>query len=252
MANVVITGASSGIGEATARLLAAKGHALALVARRKERLDLIAREIAAGGRGAKVEVIGADLSDPGQVERAVEEAVQRLGAIDVWVNNAGIGQGRPRLWELSPAELERVIAVDLTAPILACRAVLPHMMARGRGHIINVVSVAGHIGTSPVYSAAKFGLRGFSEALRRQVAGRGIKVSIVSPGLIRTPMTEGVRFRMPGPDRVARVIERLIRRPRREVVVPAWYRGVIVLNRALPAVADRVAMRIYLGLREER
>lgn len=264
MAVVVITGASSGIGEATARLLAARGHDLILAARRLERLEAIAREIqerrgpdpgsgdaggAGPGLGRAVEIVAADLSDPRQADRVAARALERFGRVDVWINNAGIGQGGKIFWEMSHQEIERLVDVDLVAPLLACRAVIPHMIAQGTGHIINVASVAGHIGTSPAYSAAKFGLRGFSEALRRQLAPHGIAVSIVSPGLIRTPMTRDVAMRMPGPERVARVIARLVRRPRREVVVPAWYRGLIAINRALPALADRTALRIYRGVR---
>jgi len=249
MAAVVITGASSGIGEATASLLAEKGHALVLVARRKERLEALAGKLRSSGIGGQVEVIAADLADLHEVETVAARAIEILGAVDVWINNAGVGQGRPGIWELTPEEVQRVIAVDLIAPVLACRAVIPHMIARGRGHIINVASVAGHVGTTPVYSAAKFGLRGFSEALRRQVAPHGVAVSVVSPGLIRTPMTRDVRMRMPGPERVARVIERLIRRPKREVVVPVWYRGVIAFNRAFPPLSDRVAARVYQRVR---
>ena len=179
LAVVVITGASSGIGEATARLLAAKGHRLVLVARREHLLIQLAGELKADGH-TEILVIAADVAEPATMSRVVAEALDRFGHIDVWVNNAGIGQGSHPFWELDLAQIERVLDVDLLAPILACRAVIPQMIAQGSGHIINVASVAGHIGTSPLYSAAKFGLRGLSEGLRRQLAPHGVSVSIVS------------------------------------------------------------------------
>ncbi|HEY3368740.1 MAG TPA: SDR family NAD(P)-dependent oxidoreductase [Symbiobacteriaceae bacterium] len=243
MAVVVITGASSGIGEATARLLAREGHKLALAARRVERLEALAAELAGL---TDVLVVRADVAQPADLEDLARQAGERFGAIDVWINNAGIGNGPP-WYEQDPAAIARVIDTNLTGPILGARAALPWMRKQGSGLIINIGSVAGSIGTAGVYSATKFGLRGFSESLRREVARFGVKVAHVSPGFIRTEMTASVRMRMPSADVAARVIARLIRRPKREVVVPGWYRMLIALNRISPALVDWVQIKFLQG-----
>lgn len=223
LAVIVITGASSGIGEATARHFGQLGHKLVLAARRVERLERVRAELEGQ---ADVLIIRTDVAQPGAMEELAEQAVARFGAIDVWINNAGIGH-EPIWWEGTPESIERVVAVNLTAPMLGARAALRHMLPRGRGHIINVGSVAGHIGSSGVYSGTKFGLRGHTEALRREVRAHGIAVSLVSPGFIRTEMTEKVAMRMPSAEVIAVSIARLITRPRNEVVVPGWYRWLI-------------------------
>jgi short-subunit dehydrogenase len=234
MAVVVITGASSGIGEAAARVLAREGHKLVLAARRADRLTALEQEL--GGQ-TEVLTVPTDVSDGAQVEALARQAVERFGAIDVWVNNAGIGI-RSACWKAAPAEIEQILDVNLKAPVLAVRAVVPYMEAQGRGHIINVASVAGHIGTDGLYSATKYGVRGLSESLRRELKPLGIQVSLISPGFIATEMTRGVKLRMPGPELVGRVIANLIRRPRREVVVPGWYRILIFFAVHFPWVAD--------------
>ncbi|HYF94631.1 MAG TPA: SDR family NAD(P)-dependent oxidoreductase [Symbiobacteriaceae bacterium] len=236
MAVVVITGASSGIGAATARELAGRGHKLVLAARRIERLMELESELSGA---AEVLAVQADVADAAQVEMLARKAAERFGTIDVWINNAGTGPGST-WYELAPAAIEHVVNVNLTAPLLAVRAALPYMRRQGRGHFINVASVAGHIGTNSVYSATKFGLRGFSEALGREVARFGVRVSVISPGFIRTEMTPDVKWSMPGPEVIARAILRLMRRPKREVVVPGWYRVLIWLNAHFPWVGDMI------------
>ena len=137
-----------------------------------------------------------------------------------------------------------MVATNLTGPILAEQAALQWMLPAKRGHIINVASVAGHIGTTGVYSATKFGLRGHTEALRRELAPFGIRVSMVTPGFIRTEMTRDNPMPMPSADVAARVIARLIEHPRREVVVPGWYRALIAFNRFFPGLTDWVTVRV--------
>jgi short-subunit dehydrogenase len=239
VAVVVITGASSGIGEATARLLAEKGHQLVLAARRADRLDALALALAPK---TDVLVVQTDVADPAQVEALVAKAVARFGTVDVLVNNAGMGHAFP-WWEETPEGIVQTLNVNVAAPMLAARAVIPLMREKGRGHIINVASVAGHIATTGLYAATKFALRGHSEALRRELAPLGIAVSVVSPGFIRTEMTEGLRMKMPGPEIVAQAIERLVRRPRREVVVPGYYRLLIWLCWTMPWLADLILAR---------
>jgi len=234
LAIVVITGASSGIGEATARRLARSGHRLVLAARRAERLQALAAELAPL---TEVLVVQADVSDPQSLGYLAQQAGERFGSIDVWINNAGIGDDSP-WWEGSPETVTRTIATNFTAPILGAHAALKWMLPQRRGHIINIGSVAGHVAVTGVYSATKYGLRGHTHALRRELAPYGIAVSLVSPGFIRTEMTTQVKFPMPPADVVAEVIERLLRRPRREVVVPGWYRPFIAFTKLFPSLID--------------
>lgn len=236
MAVVVITGASSGIGETTARVLAKEGHKLALAARRVDRLEALAKELA---DLTEVLVVPTDVSDPIAINNLVNKTYEKFGAIDVWINNAGIGGSSYRWLDAGIENAQQAISINLTAPILAAQAVFPYMKKQGRGQIINVASVAGHIGTNSMYSATKFGLRGHSEALRRELRPHGIYVSVISPGFVRTAMTAHRKMpMMPGPEVVAKAISKVIRKPRREMVVPGWYRILIVLNRFFPWIAD--------------
>lgn len=224
---IVLTGASSGIGEATARQLAAEGHTLVLVARRIERLQALAQSL-----GPNVHPYAADLTDPTAVQALADWTGERFGRIDVWINNAGMGGPMP-WWKRGLEPIQRVTNLNLVTPMASVTAALPYMQ---RGSLfINIASVAGHVGSAGLYSATKFGLRGLSESLRRELRPLGIRVSILSPGFVRTEMTEDVKFPMPGPDVIARAISRLVRRPRREVVVPGWYRLLIWLDRLAPA-----------------
>jgi short-subunit dehydrogenase len=237
MAVVVITGASSGIGEATAQHLADKGHKLVLAARRADKLSALAEALT---RRTEVLAVQVDLADPAALEQLARAAIERFGKIDVWVNNAGVGGSSLKWMDESDEHIRYAVTVNLMAPILAARTVLPYMRQAGHGHIINVASVAGHIGTNAIYSATKFGLRGHSEALRREFKPYGINVSVISPGFVRSEMTAHRQMRMPGPEIIAKAIGRLIRRPRREIVVPGWYRLLILLNRYCPWLADRI------------
>jgi short-subunit dehydrogenase len=239
MAVVVITGASSGIGEATARQLASEGHRLVLAARRIDRLVQLASELA---DKTEVLVVQTDVSDPVAIDSLVAQAEARFGRIDVLINNAGMG-GASTWWDLDPSKIAQVVTTNLTAPIWAARAVLPGMKQRRQGHIINIASVAGHIGTGGLYSGTKFGLRGHTEALRREVMADAIDVSLVSPGFIRTEMTQGARSRMPGPEIVAKAISKLMKRPKREVVVPGFYRALILMDRLFPFITDKVLQK---------
>lgn len=236
MAVVVVTGASSGLGEATARVLAGRGHKLVLAARRVERLERLAREL---GDRTEVLVAPTDVAQPDQVEVLIRAAVERFGRIDVWVNNAGVAHTNP-WWEGSREDVAGAIAVNLTAPILADRALVPVFKAQGGGHIINVASVAGHIGTTGLYAATKFGLRGHSYALRRELKPYGIHVSLVSPGFIASDMTAGYGRKLPPARIVGEAVARLIDRPRREVVVPGYYRALVWLAWLFPGLVDVV------------
>jgi len=142
--------------------------------------------------------------------------------------------------------------VNLLGAMLLTRAVLPGMLERRHGSIISVASLSGRVAMEPLYSATKFGLRGFSLALRRQLAGSGVSVSVVSPGKIRTAMTSHVRQRMPEPDLVAKTIADLVTHPRREVVVPRRHYAIAWLEQLLPSLADLAYRRRHWSpVREE-
>lgn len=181
--------------------------------------------------------ITTDVADATQVQALVEGTIKSFGRVDVLVNNAGVFWRRP-LARTSAAELATMVNVNLLGAMLMTRAVLPDMLSRGRGSIISVGSLSGRVATEPLYSATKYGLRGFSLALRRQLKGTGVSVSLVSPGNIRTDMTSHVRGTLPGPELVASTIADLVLKPRREVVVPRMHYAIAWLEQASGGLAD--------------
>jgi short-subunit dehydrogenase len=233
---VLLTGASSGIGEQAARALAAQGYALVLTARRGDRLAALARELDPGGQ--RVQAVAGDVADAASRAHLAQTAISHFGRIDVLINNAGISVASGHWWD-DPDPL-RVLQVNLEAPVALTRLVLPAMLARGSGHIVNIGSVAGRVATHGVYSASKFGLRGFSLALRRELAGSGVHVSLISPGFIRTPLTAGARLPMPGPAVVSRALLAVLERPVRERVVPRPYLLAAALDTLAPGLVDRL------------
>lgn len=240
----LITGASRGIGAATAQELALRGYALALAARSTGPLEAVAGELAAVGCPALP--IPADLSQPDQVQRLARLALEHFGRVDALVHNAGIGNGGQSLPRHSDAQVAAMLGTNLLAPVALTRALLPGMIERRRGAIVFVASVAGHVGLpgSTIYSATKFGLRGFALSLRREVARHGVGVSLISPGFIDTAMIAEFR-RVPKapPELVARAIADAIARPRREQIIPGYYRLGVWLDRLLPGLVD-AALRL--------
>jgi short-subunit dehydrogenase len=231
----IVTGASSGIGAATARELGRRGATVVLAARRVDALEAEAQAMRAAGGEALA--IRTDLTDAGQITRVVDLTMAAFGRVDVLVNNAGAGWSRP-LAASPPDEVIRLIEVNLLGAILLTRAVLPGMLERRHGAIVSVGSLSGRVAMEPLYSASKYGLRGFSLALRRQVAGSGVSVSLVSPGNVRTAMTRQVSAQMPGPGLVATTIANLVTHPHREVVVPRRHYAIALLEQLLPSMAD--------------
>jgi NADP-dependent 3-hydroxy acid dehydrogenase YdfG len=194
----LVTGASSGIGEATARELAQRGAAVAIAARRKDRLDALAQEIERDGGSALA--IEADVTDQEQVRRLVGETVDRLGRLDTVVNNAGVMLLGPI--EGAPTEeWDRMIDLNLKGLLYVADAALPHLLqAAGEGprrvaDLVNISSVAGRLArrNSGVYNLTKHGVGAFSESLRQEVTGRHVRVSLVEPGAVETELPSHIR-----------------------------------------------------------
>jgi len=235
---LLITGASSGIGEATALAAAGEGMRLVLAARREEELQRVSARVEE--IGAEALVCPTDVRARDQVERLVAAAEQRFGRVDALLANAGIG--RPQ-WahEIADADVLSLMEVNLLGVIRCAQAVLPDMLARESGHIVTVSSVAAGLAVprSAVYAATKAGVHRYCEGLRREVRPRGIEVTDVLPGVIATPMTANLRGWPKSPvERVARTIIGVLRRPRPWVVTPGWYRLALALNRLSPGAMD--------------
>ncbi len=185
----VVTGASSGIGEATARHLSKAGSTVVVVARRKGRLEKLAQELEKNG--GTVSVIEADLTDPKAAKRIVDEVIAKYARIDILVNNAGVMLLGPIL-NAPQEEWENMISLNVLSLMRLTHAALPYMKDMGSGHIVNISSVAGRIATanSAVYNASKWAVNAFTEALRQEVtqAKLGIRTTIIEPGAVETEL----------------------------------------------------------------
>jgi len=188
---VVITGASSGLGEATARLLSAQGASVVLGARRIDRLRVLADELSR--RGGKALAVPTDVIQCDQVKRLVDAAVQTYGRIDVMINNAGL-MPQALLERLKIDEWNRMIDVNIKGVLYGIAAALPHMKRQKAGHFINVSSVAGHrVGPGfAVYAATKYAVRALSEGLRQEVKPYNIRTTVISPGAVATELPNTV------------------------------------------------------------
>ena len=191
---ILITGASSGIGEACARRFAAEGARLVLWARRADRLERLAAELPRHGAGL-YRLAAVDVRDRAAVNRAAAALVAADHVPDVLINNAGLASGLTKVQEGDPDDWDRMIDTNVTGLLNVTRAILPHMVTRRRGHIVNLGSTAGHM-TYPmgnVYNATKFAVRALTEGMNLDVAGTPIRVSAVDPGFVETEFSE-VRF----------------------------------------------------------
>lgn len=188
---VVITGASSGIGEACALAFAAKGAQVVLAARRAERIDTLATRLADAGHAALA--VGTDVTDERAVASLFDRAVDRFGAVDVLVNNAGIADSTPAD-EMPLALWRKVIDTNLTSAFLCARAAIPIMKRQGRGRIINVGSISAKVprADSPAYTASKWGLDGLTRSLAIDCRAHNVAVSVFHPGIVATELGGGM------------------------------------------------------------
>jgi len=188
---VVITGASSGVGEATARLLSSQGAMVVLGARRTERIQALADEFTSAG--TKALAIPTDVTKVEQVKNLVDSAVQAFGRVDVILNNAGVMPLSP-MERLKVEDWDRMIDVNLKGVLYGIAAVLPHMKAQKSGHIINTSSVAGHKVRpgNAVYAATKSAVRFISEGLRQELKPYNIRATVLSPGAIKTELIDSI------------------------------------------------------------
>jgi short-subunit dehydrogenase len=249
---VAITGASSGIGQALARELAAQRALLILNGRREEKLRQLADEL--GQQGAKVAVVVGDVTEPLVRQTIVDRADQQFGGLDVLVNNAGIG-ALGRFADAAPERLREIMEVNFFALSEMTRLALP-VLARGRAPlIVNIGSILGHRGIplSSEYCASKFAVRGFSESLRAELAGQGIDVLVVSPGTTETEFFANVierRGKVAWADRrgvpaavVARKTVRAMQRGAHEIIPNTQGWLLVWLNRLSPRLVDSVMKR---------
>lgn len=247
----LITGASSGIGAACARRLAGDGCHVALWARRGDRLDALARELATTASGVTTAVV--DVRDRAAVNHAAErQLAERVP--DILVNNAGLAAGLAKLHEGDPDDWDRMIDTNVKGLLNVSRALLPAMVRRGTGHVVNIGSTAGHqtYPSGNVYNATKFAVKALTEAMNLDVAGTLVRVSAVDPGHVRTEFAE-VRFRGDAqraeqvyegfrplaPEDVAEVVGFVVNLPEHvnildTIVLPTAQRNVYVIHREPP------------------
>jgi 3-oxoacyl-[acyl-carrier protein] reductase len=183
----IVTGGARGIGFAAAQKMLASGAAVALW---DVDADALAAAVAALKGGGRVHAARVDVTDEASIGNAVAALVRDAGKIDILVNNAGITGGNAPLWELKPDMWRRVIEVNLIAPYLTCRAVVPHMVAAGYGRIVNIASIAGKDGNPNAshYSASKAGLIGLTKSLAKELATKGVLVNAIAPAAAKTEM----------------------------------------------------------------
>src|SRR5215211_3604554 len=248
---IIVTGASSGIGEATARQFGQEGAKVVLAARRIDRLESLAQEINTMGNGAETLVVQADLSKLEDIQSLIRQTLDRFERIDVLVNNAGFGR-LDWLENLDPKkDIEAQFDVNVLGVVQTTRQALPVMIKQRSGHIINMCSMAGLVATPTytIYASCKHAVHGFSEALRREVKPWGIDVSMIYPGGVKTEFGEhaGIKrktkattpkFLLLSADDVGRAVVQLVRRPRAMWILPWLWSSTVLLNRNLNRFVD--------------
>jgi short-subunit dehydrogenase len=243
---MLLSGATGGIGRAIAAELAGRGASLVLSSRKGEELERLAGSLPGGAERHRVQV--ADLAEPGSAERLIEAA----GELDGLVANAAL-PASGRLEGFSSEEVQRALRVNFESPILMARALSPSLAERGRGHLVFISSLSGKIGSprSALYSATKFGLRGFAFGLREDLHPHGVGVSVVSPGFVRgagmwadADVDPPPMIGTTTPDKVADAVTRAIERDRNEITVaPMRQRFAAELGYRHPEIAARIQRR---------
>ncbi len=248
---VIVTGASSGIGEATARQFGRQGARVVLAARRVDKLESLAQEITSMGTGAEAFVVQADLSKLEDIQSLIGQTIEKFGRIDVLVNNAGFGRLN-WLENLDPVkDIQAQFDVNVMGVIQTTRQALPVMMKQRSGHIINMCSMAGLVATPTytIYAACKHAVHGFSEALRREVKPWGIDVSMIYPGGVITEFQQhaGIqrktgattpRSLLLTAEQVGNAVVQLVRRPRAMWILPWAWSFTVWMNRNLNSLVD--------------
>lgn len=256
--NVLLTGASRGIGVYIARALASAGMNLVLVARSAEPIETLARELAA--TGVKTLALPADVGIEAALTDLVQRAQSEFGTIDVLVNNAAL-ETNAAFVDFKPADLEQMVHVDLVAPMLLVQKVLPGMLERKSGHIVNIASLAGKSATpyNVPYSAAKGGLIAFTHSLRAELRGSGVSASVVCPGFVSEAGMFATKKRLHGlqepkslgssaPEEVAGAVLRAITDDTLEILVnPGPMRLMQAFNQLFPEVGGWVVNRLGVG-----
>lgn len=243
---VVLTGASSGIGKELARELASRGAKLILVGRRVTDLFNLSQQI--NESGGTSQIVAADITTSDGRIQIINEAMRSFGGVDVLINNAGISDFSA-FTQADPALIERIYKTNVTAPILLTQDVVPQMIEQGHGRIVNMGSIFGSIGFAyfAAYSSSKFALRGFSEALRRELAGTGVDVTYVAPRAVKTAinseavyrMAEAVKMKMDNPEVIAKWILRCIEKDKKDAYYGLAESFFVKLNGLLPRMVDK-------------
>jgi NAD(P)-dependent dehydrogenase (short-subunit alcohol dehydrogenase family) len=245
----IVTGASLGIGRATALALAEQGACVALASRNREALSTLAAELKRQGR--EVLVIPTDVTQREKVEALVREVVEQWGRVDILISNAGEYIRAP-IADLDPATIQRSFDVNFFGGVYCVKAVLPHMLRQKSGHIVFVTSMDGKIGLPPdaPYVSAKFALTGFCEVLRQEVRDQGISVTNVLPGRVDTSMIENLRFSWISPklapESVAKAVLMGIRKRKPIVILPPGARLLYYINVFAPTLSDRLSRLFHL------
>jgi NADP-dependent 3-hydroxy acid dehydrogenase YdfG len=250
----IITGASSGIGRATALALAQAGADVALAARRQDALEAVAEEVRGIGRRALV--VPTDVAQQGQAEHLVGATLNHFDRLDVIVANAGIYVRGP-IEKLTAADFERCMAVNYFGTIYPVLAALSHLRAQGCGHIVLISSMDGKkaVRTDAPYAATKFAVAGFGDALRQDLYGSGVDVSIIFPGRVATPMIAAMKIpAISAPiaaEAVGAAVVKAIRRRQAEVILPFSAHFLLFADRLSPGLGDWAVRTFRLqGLEE--
>ena len=228
---VIITGASRGIGRATALAMARAGARVVVAARNKEQLQSLSDEIEAE-TGQPALVCPTDVAQEDDVKRLVQTALDVWGQVDILVNNAGFNARKAKIWEITPQEWDSMFAVNLRGAWLCCREVLPGMVARQSGHIVNVISTASQIGLEQIgaYGATKWGLLGLTKSLIKEVRPYNVRVTAFSPGGTDTSFRAEPRPHYLRPETVAEAIVFVTALPENAVVHDMVMRPMVETN----------------------